>query len=213
MKGEDKGDEKVNEFIDSNMLILSGGVFKNYKKGEYIFKEGQQPHFYHQIIKGKVKMFNESDDGKEFIQGLFTSGQSFGEPPIFIPAPYPASAIAAEPSLIIRLSIPSFTQLIRENFDVHWSITQLLAQRIKNKSVALKEITCHNPEQRILSLLNNFKQQKARNGARVSENIKIDYTRKQIADMSGLRIETVIRIMRNLYNKGILTIEKGKVYY
>jgi CRP-like cAMP-binding protein len=62
-------------------------------------------------------------------------------------------------------------------------------------------------------LLNNYKQQKIRNGARTTEKIKIDYTRKQIADMSGLRVETVIRIMRNLYNKRILTIEKGKVYF
>src|SRR5215213_5954926 len=116
MMDEDKGDENVQEIIDSNLLILLGGVFKNYNKGEYIFKEGQQPHFYHQIIKGKVRMFNESENGKEFIQGFFSTGQSFGEPPIFIPTTYPASAIAEEPSVIIRLNIPSFTQLLRDNF-------------------------------------------------------------------------------------------------
>ncbi|HKG67661.1 MAG TPA: Crp/Fnr family transcriptional regulator, partial [Segetibacter sp.] len=168
---------------------------------------------YHQIIEGKVRLVNESDNGKEFIQGFFSTSQSFGEPPIFIPTTYPASAIAEEPSVIIRLNIPSFTQLLRENFDVHWSITQLLAQRIKNKSVALKEMTCHNPEERTLYLLDKFKQEKIKNGAAANEKIKIDYTRKQIADLSGLRVETVIRVMRNLHDKKILTIEKGKVFY
>ncbi|HEX8676922.1 MAG TPA: Crp/Fnr family transcriptional regulator [Segetibacter sp.] len=211
--GPNKGDEKVQEIIDSNLLILSGGVFKNYDKGEYIFKEGQQPHFYHQIIKGKVRLVNESDNGKEFIQGFFSPGQSFGEPPIFITGAYPTSAIAVQPSVIIRLSIPSFTQLLRENFDVHWSMTRLLSQRIKNKSITLKEITCHNPHERIFSLLNNFKQEKMRNGAAATEKIKIDYTRKQIADMTGMRVETVIRVMRNFYDKKILIIEKGKVFY
>ena len=101
--GDIEEDEKVDEIIDSNLLILSGGVFKNYNKGEYIFKEGQQPHFYHQIIKGKVRMVNELDDGKEFIQGFFSAGQSFGEPPIFTGNNYPASAIVVEPSIIIRI--------------------------------------------------------------------------------------------------------------
>ncbi|WP_081201581.1 hypothetical protein [Niastella yeongjuensis] len=30
--------------------------------------------------------------------------------------------------------------------------------------------------------------------------------------MTGLRVETVIRVMRHLHNKGELLIEKGKVY-
>ncbi len=116
--------EKRAEIIDSNLLILWGGVFKNYDKDEYIFKEGHRPHFYHQIIEGKIKMVNETDDGKDFIQGFFLQSESFGEPPIFEGGEYPASAIAVQPSVIIRLSIPSFTRLLKENFDVHWNITK-----------------------------------------------------------------------------------------
>jgi CRP-like cAMP-binding protein len=29
-------------------------------------------------------MFNSNDEGKEFTQGYFCNGQSFGEPPLFI---------------------------------------------------------------------------------------------------------------------------------
>jgi len=47
----------------------------------------------------------------------------------------------------------------------------------------------------------------------LEKQARIDYTRKQIADMTGLRVETVIRVMRNLYEKKMLTIRKGKVYY
>ena len=213
MKVENNGEEKLEEIIDSNLLILSGGVLKNYNKGEYIFKEGQQPQFYHQVIQGKVRMVNESDEGKEFIQGFFTAGHSFGEPPLFIPAPYPASAIAAEPSVIIRLNITSLTLLLKENFNVHWSITRILSQRIRNKSITLREITSRNPFERVIFLLNNYKADSIKNGTNGAQKIKIDYTRQQIADMCGLRVETVIRVMRNLHHKKVLTIEKGKVFY
>jgi CRP/FNR family transcriptional regulator, cyclic AMP receptor protein len=204
--------EKTHEVIDSNLLIVWGGVFKNYDKGDYIFHEGGHAHFYHQVIEGRVKMVSEAETGKEFIQGFFTDGQSFGEPPIFEGSEYPASAIAQQPSVIIRLNVPSFIQLLKENFDIHWTITKLIAQRILSKALTLKEISCNGPEERILSILNHYKKDKL-NGHTTLERIKIDYTRQQIADMSGLRVETVIRAMRNLNEKEILTIKGGKVFY
>lgn len=204
--------EKRAEIIDVNLLILFGGMFKTYDKDEYIFKEGNRPHFYHQIVDGKIKMVNEMDDGKDFLQGFFLKGESFGEPPIFEGGEYPASAIAVQPSIVIRLSIYSFIQLLKGNFDIHWNITKLLSQRIRRIAASLKEISFHPPERRILSVLSSFKREKL-NGAASFDKVKIDYTRKQIADMTGLRVETVIRIMRRLYNRGTITIIKGKVFY
>jgi CRP/FNR family transcriptional regulator, cyclic AMP receptor protein len=204
--------EKTQEVIDSNLLIVWGGVFKNYEKGDFIFHEGTHAHFYHQVIEGRVKMVSESETGKEFIQGFFSDGQSFGEPPIFEGCEYPASAIAQQPSVIIRLNVPSFIQLLKENFDVHWTITRLLAHRLFNKTLVLKEISCCGPEDRILSILKNYKKHKLNRETSI-ERIKIDYTRQQIADMSGLRVETVIRAMRHLNEKEILTIKGGKVFY
>jgi len=90
-------------------------------------------------------MVNETDEGKNFIQGFFSGGQSFGEPPIFDGEKYPSSAIADQRSVIIRLNIPSFIQLLKENFDVHWNITQMLAQRIRAKAFILKEISTNSP--------------------------------------------------------------------
>jgi DNA-binding transcriptional regulator YhcF (GntR family) len=37
--------------------------------------------------------------------------------------------------------------------------------------------------------------------------------RRQIAEMTGLRVETVIRVMRNLNEKGIIQIRNRKAYY
>jgi CRP-like cAMP-binding protein len=44
------------------------------------------------------------------------------------------------------------------------------------------------------------------------ELLKIELTRQQIADMTGLRVETVIRSIRELERNGHLKIERGKVY-
>jgi len=204
---------RITEVIDVNLLLLFGGVYKKYQKDEYIFHEDQQPHFYHQIVEGKIKMVNETDEGKEFIQGIFSPGQSFGEPPIFNNSSYPASAMALQATTVLRLTIPAFTQLLKENFEAHFNITKLLSQRLKAKSKILKEITCYTPEHRILSLLDNIKHEQNSTTDIEAERVKIDFTRKQIAEMTGLRVETVIRVMRGLFEKKILIIEKGKVFY
>jgi CRP/FNR family transcriptional regulator, cyclic AMP receptor protein len=206
--------DKVNntEVIDSSLLLLFGGAFKKYEKGEYLFHEGQEPHFYQQLHEGKIIMLNETEEGKTFIQGFFIPGQSFGDPPIFYGGKYRASAIAVLPSIVIRLNIPSFMQLIKENFQAHLNITTNLSLRLKWKQTILKEISLYNPEHRIITLLNMLRKPHFPCGVR-DQQARINYTRQQIAAMTGLRVETVIRVMRNLCERKIISIEKGKIFY
>lgn len=46
----------------------------------------------------------------------------------------------------------------------------------------------------------------------INSNFKIPYTRQQIADILGLRVETVIRSIKSLENKGEVKIISRKVY-
>ena len=154
-------------------------------------------------------MCNCNEDGKEFIQGFFEAGESFGEPPLFDEGTYPASAEADEASVVIRLRKENFLQLLKENFEVHYCFTKLLAKRLRFKSLISKEISSYGPLHRVSTLLQEYKKSRML----VEDGfLKIDLTRQQIADMTGLRVETVIRSIRELQKKGKLKIERGKVY-
>lgn len=63
--------------IDIDLLFSWGAVAKKYKKNEVVFNESEEAHFYYQIIDGNVRMYNSNDEGKEFTQGLFSTGESF----------------------------------------------------------------------------------------------------------------------------------------
>jgi CRP-like cAMP-binding protein len=41
--------------------------------------------------------------------------------------------------------------------------------------------------------------------------MRVELTRQEIADMTGLRVETVIRTMKAMEEKGMLKIENRKV--
>jgi CRP/FNR family transcriptional regulator, cyclic AMP receptor protein len=195
--------------LDINTLICWGGVQRKMQKGEILFREGDSARFYYQVVSGKVKMMNCTESGKEFIQGMFGEGESFGEPPLFDGQPYPACAVAEEESVVIRLCRESFFNLLKEDFELHLRFTQMLAARLRYKSMMARELACHEPEHRVVTLLHYYKKSESSDTA-IPYRVKL--TRQQIADMTGLRVETVIRTIRNLNRDGKLVINRGKVY-
>ncbi len=74
------------------------------RKDQVLFHEGDMATDYYQVADGSVKMYIVSPDGQEFIQGLFTAGESFGEPALIGKFPYPGSARAIEASRVWKLS-------------------------------------------------------------------------------------------------------------
>jgi CRP-like cAMP-binding protein len=103
----------------------------------------------------------------------------------------------------------SFLQFIKDNPDISLSFCKLFAQRMRYKFFILKEIACHTPEKKVITLLNYVKEKK---NISLNEPYKVTLTRQEIAGMTGLRVETVIRAIRHLNEQGKLSINKGKVY-
>ena len=195
--------------IDIDTLLAWGAAYKKVAAEEIIFQEGMESSFYYQLVSGKVRWVNINNEGKEFIQVIIEPDECFGELPLFDDEPFAASAIADEDSVIIRLHKSIFHQLLKENPDLHFELTKLLTQRLRFKFLILKELANHNPENSISTLLGYFKQTQ-KNICTKCNRLKL--TRQQIADMTGLRVETVIRTMKSMQLKGNLQITKGKVY-
>jgi CRP/FNR family transcriptional regulator, cyclic AMP receptor protein len=195
--------------IDIDTLLAWGGAYKKCAANEIIFQEGTQAQFYYQLVSGCVRWVNVNDDGKEFLQVMIEPGECFGELPLFDGEPFAATAIADTDSMIIRLHRPTFHQLLKENPEIHLAFSKLLSQRLRFKFLILREMANHNPEHSISTLLSYFKQTQ-KNICTKCNQVKL--TRQQIANMTGLRVETVIRTIRALQSKGQLHITKGKVY-
>lgn len=196
-------------FIENDVLITWGAVAKKYKKGEFIFNEDEKPYYFFQIISGKVKMFNINFDGKEFAQAEFGDGESFGEPPIFIDEVYPSSAIATENSVILKIKKENFVELLDEYPSLQKKLITLFARRIFNKAVTAKKIINNSPEDRIFSFLTAYK--KKTNA--VNLQIEIPYTRQEIANFTGLRVETVIRTLNKMQQKNKVKITNRKLVF
>ena len=195
--------------INDDVLLAWGATYKQVAARETVFKEGMEGRFYCQLISGSIRWVNITDDGKEFIQNMIEPGECFGELPLFDDLPYAASAIANKDSVIIRLHKTIFHQLLKDCPEIHFEFSHLLTQRLRFKLLFIQELANSDPEHTILTLLNYFKKTQ-KNICQICNKVRL--TRQQIADMTGLRVETVIRTIRGLQEKGTLTIDKGKIY-
>jgi CRP-like cAMP-binding protein len=194
--------------IDIDLLISWGATYKKYRKGEFVFYEGDEALFYYQVENGLIKMSNLNDMGREYVQGNFNAGQSFGEPPLFINEHYPASAMAVEDSTVLRLTKEIFLNILDEYPTIQKKFLVLLAHKVYAKASTAKSVINHTPEERLLSFLNDYrKKQHATN-----EKILIPFTRQEIANFTGLRVETVIRTLSLMRAKKKVEIINRKLY-
>lgn len=193
--------------IDEKILRKFGAVEKRLEKGEILFLEGNEAFFYYQILSGVIKMNNYNENGREMIQGLFTKGQSFGEPALLGNFPFPANAEAVEKAHLICLEKSLFFEMLKKCPEISIQLLEVISKRLQFKAMIAKEISGYEAEHRILTLLHYLKK-----NSKQEKEFCINMTRQTIASLIGLRVETVIRSVNELKQKGSLKIKGRKIY-
>lgn len=195
--------------IKKDIALQYGASILSLKKDDVLFHEGDTANFFYQVEEGALKMVTYSLDGKEFIQGLFYQGDCFGEPPLFCDFPYPGSATTLIDTKVLRIPKDRFFNLLKDHFEIHVQLDRILCERLKYKNMILSEISFYDPEHRIISLLSYLKSK----SLTPDQPFQVPLTRQQLADMSGMRVETVIRTIKRMEETGKLQLQDHKVFF
>jgi CRP-like cAMP-binding protein len=196
--------------IDEKLLINYGAKLITAPKSQMLFREGDRANFYFQIQSGEIKMNNYTPEGKEFIQSIFSKGRGFGEPPLLIDSPYPCNAYTTADSVIYKLEKSAFLKLLKENPEEHLAFSTTICDRLHFKAIMAAEISYNEPEHRIITFIDYLKKHIYKLEGQFTYEVEL--TRQQIADLTGLRVETVIRAIKSLEKKGELKILQRKVW-
>jgi len=195
--------------IREDLLIAFGADNIKLQRLDTLFKENDLPEYYFQIISGKIKLTNFQPEKREFIQSIHSSGESVGEIFLFSNHSYPASAVAMEDCTILRLNYRKLLKLLKSDFKIQMDFLHYLAERSYNSYIFLNSLTSEDAVQQLITLLNHLKN----NGNTEPHSFQVPYTRKEIAFLTGLRIETVIRTFKKMESDKLIKIIKGRVYY
>jgi len=185
-------------------LLEKGYSVKEFPKDTIIYEPDMQPRFVYFIKSGEIRMVTVNNDGKEFIQGVFKTGQYFGEPALLINKPYLAYTIASKNSEIILVNRVDFFNLLKDDSEFSMDLIKVLSKRLFYKSMMLEELTNEKAEHRLETIISFL-------FADISTGESLKVTRQDLADMTGLRVETVIRVVKQLASKDLFVLKSGKI--
>ena len=196
--------------LEDDLLKQTKAEFKKYYKGDIIFSEGECSQFFHYLKNGELSVSNLTEKGKELLQHKVKAGSFFAEPAVLLGVGFPGNVeVCTDKAEIIKIPRDSFITYLKENPEVLFNFTLSVANKSIKKSQLLKQIVLFNPEDRITQQLEDFKREMGQPG----EKVLIQLTRKDLAHMTGLRIETVIRTIKKMEKEQKLEIVSGKIIY
>ena len=174
----------------------------SFDTNEFIFWDGDAPEWFYVVAEGNVKVLKHSSQGREFTIAFFGPGEMFGEVAVFEDRPYPASAQAVSATRVVGIKRDDFLTFLANRPQVALRIINVLGGRLRDAQNRLRDLAGERVEQRLASVLLMLS---------VKLGLTLPFTRQEIADMSGTTIETAIRVMSNLRERGIIRSARGKV--
>ena len=176
-----------------------------YEKGAAIFREGDPAERIHFLLLGRVKIVKSGPD-RDLILEILGPGEPVGAVAVFERRPFPASAVALEPSGILSIPEREFFQLIERRPEITRRLLAGLTLRLMAVNRRMADMT-GSVEYRVARLFLTLAE---RVGRRNEGEIflPLSLSRQDIADLVGTTIETAIRIMSRWQKEGIVDTDK-----
>ncbi len=178
-----------------------------YERGERLFSEGDPSDFFITIAAGRVKVLKSTAAGKDVILEVFGSGDPLGAVASYEGRPFPASAIALEPTTCVVVPRREFFALLERHPSLVRGLLLGLTVRLVELTNRIVDLTGGKVEPRFARL---FLKMAEESGAAVAEGIAVPVhlSRQDLADLAGTTIETSIRIMSRWGKEGLVRTER-----
>ena len=176
-----------------------------FEKGETLFEEGQPAIFIHFLFVGRVKIVKAAQ-ARDLILEILGPGEPVGAVAVFEQRPFPASAIALEPSGTVSIPEREFFQLVERRPEITRRLLAGLTLRMMALNRRLADMT--GPvEYRTARLFATLADRAGRTRAD-GVFVPIHLSRQEIADLVGTTIETAIRVMSRWQKEGLVETER-----
>lgn len=191
--------------------ITALGGLVNYKKNEYVFHEGEEFKGIYIVLKGLVKIFKISPQGKEYILHLLTKPHIFGDVPLFTGGDCPASVQVLEDSTLLFVPKNEFMQLLKDNPALSFKIMTGFAKRLKTITVKAEDLT-------LKEVINRFADYVVKEIIRTGKTnlpepfYKIPLSNPTLAAYLGTIPETISRATKKLKDNNIIRMHGRTVF-
>ena len=181
-----------------------------YRRGETILWEGEPCQGLFLVLRGRVKVFKRSAEGREQVLLIIGPGRSFNDVPVFDGGANPGSVAALEPSTIALLPTAEILRLVEGDPKVAMAVIRVLAARMRGFTVAVEDLALRSVTARVAKIL----MESAGGRATLIETpveSGVRLTQSQLAAMTGSVREVVQRALKTLEQDGAIKLARARI--
>ncbi|NUN08897.1 MAG: Crp/Fnr family transcriptional regulator [Ignavibacteriaceae bacterium] len=198
--------------LDDETLDKIGrlGKYKSFEKDSAILMEHETGSALFVIVKGKVKVFRVSDDGREVILSILADSDFFGEMAILDGLTRSASVSAIEDSELFIIQRSDFLDLLYNHPEVSISLMQELTKRLRAADMKIKSLSLKDAEGKVATVILQLADDigKIRQGVVEIEKLPFQH---DLANMAGTSRETISRTLHSFAKKGLIELDGSKL--
>tara|TARA_B110000263_G_scaffold32971_1_gene25017 strand:+ start:2518 stop:3189 length:672 start_codon:yes stop_codon:yes gene_type:complete len=124
---------------DALAKVVEAGRDLEMRRGDLLFREGDDPDELFVVVSGRIAIANKSIDGRESMVALMEEGDLFGEMGLFDGRGRSAEARALETSVVTAVPYGPVRNLYENDPALLWRVVAMLAGRLRTVDVALAD--------------------------------------------------------------------------
>ncbi|MFV0377940.1 MAG: Crp/Fnr family transcriptional regulator [Mangrovibacterium sp.] len=189
--------------------LLSQISIVNFKKSEFVYKEGDMPSAFMFLIDGKVKIFKEGVGGREQIIRMTKPLGYVGYRALIAEEIHNASAVTLEDSWVLMVSPEHFFNKLLRNPDFSFRLIQKLARELGFSNSRTVTLTQKHIRGRLAESLVLLKDKYGFENDGVS--LKAYLSREDIANLSNMTTSNAIRTLSNFTSEKVIAMDGRKI--
>lgn len=200
-KGFDHSADGLSNFIESARGVAPlkditlERKARHLARKEMVFHEGDELRNVFFINSGKVRTFKMNNDGKEFVTGLYTSGDFLGYMSVLEGSRVSESAETLEDCELVSIPREDLLALLYKDRDVSIRFIKMLSKEVKENEGRLLDLAYASVRQRVAQALIRVRDTFGNNS---DQGLGVRISREDLATIVGTATESLIRALSDL---------------
>ena len=180
------------------------------RKGQALFKEGDDGDNLYIITSGKIKLGTKSQDGRENLLMVLGPGDMFGDLSLFDSGPRTSTATAVTESRLLSLGQEKVIPWVREHPEASLHLLARLASRLRRTNEVVSDLVFSDVPGRVAKALIDLG---VKFGEKTSEGFLVhhDLTQEELAQLVGASRETVNKALADFAQRSWIKLEARAV--
>lgn len=182
---------------------------KTIKRGDFLYRTGDQFRAIYAIRGGSVKTALLTDDGRVQVTGFHVAGKVLGLDAI-VTSQYNCDATALETTGVCEIPFSRFEELSKKIPDLQYKMLKIMSQEILDNRELMVLLGKMSGEERLATYLLSMSNGLGKRGAS-SIQFNMSMSRSDIGNYLGMAEETISRIFTRFQEEGLIALQRRHV--